>query len=125
MVKNNGVTQAEASRQFGVSRQLVNAWIILKTKWGNLSLSPRTGRPRKTTEHDNHVFWKMLKVDARLTATKIAAEYNKSAEVKISVPTIKRRILDGNLFGRRPSRKPLVSKKSRIARVKFAKKHLH
>ena len=67
----------------------------------------------------------MSKGDARLTGPQITSEYNKYSEVKISESTVKRCLHDNNLFGRRPSRKLLISKKDRIAQVKFAKEHLH
>ena len=67
----------------------------------------------------------MSKGDARLTGLQITSEYKKYSEVKISESTVKRRLCDNNLFGRCPSRKPLISKKNRMALVKFAKEHLH
>ena len=66
----------------------------------------------------------MSKGDAHLTGPQITSEHNKYSEVKISEATVKRRLCDNNLFGRRPSQKPLISKKKQMARVKFAKEHL-
>ena len=62
----------------------------------------------------------MSKDDACLTEPQITSEYKKYSEVKISESTVKRRLRDNNLFGIRPSRKPLTSKKTPMARVKFA-----
>ena len=67
----------------------------------------------------------MSKGDTRLTGPQITSKCNKHSEVKISESTVKRRLRDNNLFGRRPCRKPLISKKNRMAQVKFAKEHLH
>ena len=67
----------------------------------------------------------MPKGDAPLTGPQITSEYNKYSEVKISESTVNRRLRDNNLFGRRPSRKPLISKKNWMARIKFTKKHLY
>ena len=66
----------------------------------------------------------MSKGDSRLFGPQITFAYKKYYEVKISDSTVKRRLCDDNLFGRRPSRKPLISKKNQMARVKFAKEHL-
>ena len=38
---------------------------------------------------------------------------------------MKSRLHDKNLFGRRPSRKPLILKKNRMAQVKFTEEQLH
>lgn len=43
----------------------------------------------------------------------------------ISVSTMKRRLKDAGLFERRPVKKPFISKKNRVARIKFAKDHLN
>ena len=67
----------------------------------------------------------MSKGDARLTGPQITFASKKYSKVKISDSTVKRRLSDDILFGRRPSPKTLISKKNQIARVKFAKKHLH
>ena len=51
----------------------------------------------------------MSKSDTCITALHITSEYNKYSEVKI-FSTVNRRIRGDNLFRRRPSRKPLISK---------------
>lgn len=45
--------------------------------------------------------------------------------VDVSVSTTKRRLADAKLYGRRPAKKPLISKKNRMARLHFAKTHQH
>lgn len=53
--------------------------------------------------------------------TKFSLNYGKN----LSVCTIKIRLTDAGLHRRRPSKNPLISKKNRAARLKFAKEHLN
>ena len=125
VVNNCGITKAKTARQFGVSKQLVCAWIKIKARRGTLETKPRSDWPRKTTKRADRQLCQMSKGDARLTGLQVTSEYNKYSEVKISDSTVKRCLRDENLFGRHPSQKPLISKKNWMARVKFAKEHLH
>ena len=43
-VNNHGITKAKAARQFGVSKQLVCAWIKIKAHRGTLETKPRSSK---------------------------------------------------------------------------------
>jgi hypothetical protein len=45
--------------------------------------------------------------------------------VSLSVRSIRRRINEIGLYGRKPAKKPFISAKNRIARLQFAKEHLN
>ena len=49
-VNNCGITKAKAACQFGVSKQLVCAWIKIKAHRGTLETKARSGQSRKTTK---------------------------------------------------------------------------
>jgi hypothetical protein len=45
--------------------------------------------------------------------------------VSLSVRSIRRRLNEIGLYGRKPAKKPFISAKSRIARLQFSKEHLN
>ena len=61
--------------------------------------------------------------DHKKTAVDIANELHQENIVKVSRYTVTRRLHEAGLFGRVSSKKPLISKKNRMARLKFAKKY--
>lgn len=122
---DDGNTMTSAKRQFGVPHQTISFWNKKRTKYGTADSRRKTGRPRKTTKRDDKMIVREANKNPRLTAVEIVRDFNENREDKISVSTVKRRLYTGGLFGRRPSKKPLISKKNRMARLKFAKDHLH
>ena len=88
---------------------------MIKACRGTLETEPRSGRPRKITKRDDRQLCQMSKNNASLTGPQITFAYKKYSEVKISDSTVKRHLCDNNLFGRRLSQKPLISKKNQTA----------
>lgn len=121
--KGNSMRAAE--RQFGIPHQTISIWCGKIEKYGSAATRSRTGRPPKTTKRDDKMILRKAVKDPRLTATEIVRDFNVNRQDKISVSTVKRRLKSAGLFGRRPSKKPLISKKNRIARLKFAREHLN
>lgn len=119
-----GLLEAQVSRQFRVCRQIVNKWVKKDTLHGTTDNQPRSGRPKKTTARQDFLICRESKKNPRATATSIWSDLTKSKTIDVSITTVKRRLNAGGLFGRRPSRKPLISAKNRKARVDFAKKYL-
>lgn len=122
-VINNGASKSQASRTYGVSKQLIGRWVKLFLERGTSKPQKRTGRKRKTSQREDKMICRMSIANPRLTGPQITARYNSTAEVKIGITTVNRRLRDGGLYGRRPSRKPFISIKNRRARINFAKKY--
>lgn len=121
----DGNSQSAVARQFGISSKTVNTWVLNEKNRGTLERKPRSGRPRKTTPREDKMIVRKSVKDPRLTAPVILADFNQTNTNKIAVSTVKRRLKEAGLNGRRPSKKPLISKKNRIARLKFCKERLH
>lgn len=121
----SGMTKAAAARQFKVSKQTVAYWIKIFKNRGTLKRGKRQGRPRKTSKRDDTVISRICKSSPRMSAVQITAEFNKTASSKIHPSTVKRRLRADGLFGRRPSRKPMVSAKNRRDRLDFARNHIN
>ena len=63
--------------------------------------------------------------DRYRTANNIAAEINCKNDTQISARTVRRRLEDFNLRGRKPQKKPSLSSRNRKRRLAFAKAHKH
>jgi hypothetical protein len=65
---------------------------------------------------------RMSQNDPWLSAPRIIAEI---PEILVSPRTIQRRLVQAKLFSRRPAKKPLVSRRNRLARLAFAREHIN
>jgi hypothetical protein len=65
---------------------------------------------------------RMSQNDPWLSAPRIIAEI---PEILVSPRTIQRRLIQAKLFSRRPVKKPLVSRRNRLARLAFARQHIN
>ncbi|CAK9804896.1 Transposable element Tc1 transposase [Anthophora quadrimaculata] len=81
----------------------------------------RTGRPKKTTEHEDRYIQTISKRNRRMTATEIAAEVNKDREDPIGTTTVKRRLLQAGLRGCVAVKKPLLKDQNKKKRLQWAK----
>lgn len=110
-----GESQALVSRQFGIPYQTVSFWCRAKKNRGTVENKIRTGRPKKTTTKEDKMIIRESTKNPRLTAPQIQKDFNEHRGTNISVSTVKRRLKAGGLIGRRPCKKPLISKKNRMA----------
>jgi hypothetical protein len=83
---------------------------------------PKSERPRKTTILMDRRVKRMSQNDPWLPAPRIIAEI---PEILVSPRTIQRRLIQAKLFSRRPVKKPLVSRRNRLARLAFAREHIN
>lgn len=121
---NGGSSQRQVAAQFQVSKSGVNDVMKRFHERGGVIIKKSTGRPRKTTERVDRILVKLSKEDPRKSATVLTTELRQKYKATCGVQTVKRRLRASGLFGRRPAKKPLISAKNRIARVKFAKSHI-
>lgn len=115
--------QAEIARILDLSKSAVSQ--IIKRINAENSFIPRkpTGRPRITTNKDDKFISKKAIVNPRLTAVDIFKDLSQNSAIKCSVSTVKRRLREQGLFGRHGVKKPLISKKNKIARIQWARDH--
>lgn len=118
----NKVSYSQAAAQYGCSKSAVQHLMARYNKTGSTDNKKRAGRPKVTTEREDRI---QKKIDPRKTSTMLKVELGEKYQLDCSFSTVKRRLRQNNLFGRRPAKKPLISAKNRLARLKFAKKHLN
>lgn len=118
-----GRSQAQTARDFNISRQLVSLWNRKYKINLHVENKPRSGRPRKTTAKQDRLIIRKSKADPKLTSMAIHTDLKENHGIQVHVSTVKRRLAEAGLHGRRPSKKPLISAKNRKARLAFARKH--
>ena len=89
---------------------------------GDCGRTPGSGRKRKTTERSDRFTAKSSK-SGTPTKKEITNELKNQTGVEVSTKTIQRRLKEKGITWRKKSKKPYVSKKNRIARLKFAREH--
>lgn len=113
------------SRRYKLAKQTVSS---IKTHFeirGHLDSLPKTGRPRKTVEHQDRIIRRLSVQDPQRTASNIKAILAEHHDLNVSVRTVGRRLNDFGLIGRHGVKKPLISSKNRKRRLEFARAHLH
>lgn len=121
--KEEGRTDRDVAKQFHVGQKSVSRiyqrWKAEKTVKRRL----KSGRPRKLTSHEERLLVRYVKDDPRRTSIDVKKMASEEMGKEISATTAKRLLRDKNLWGRRPSQKPLTSVKNRKARFAYAKKY--
>ena len=89
---------------------------------GDCGRTPGSGRKRKTTERSDRFIAKCSK-SGTPTKKQITNELKHQTGVEVSTKTIQRRLREKGIHWRKKSKKPYVSEKNRVARLKFAREH--
>lgn len=120
-----GLNISQISRQLGCSRKLVQNCIKHFEKYNTTDNKIRKPPPRKTTINMDRQIVRMSERDPFLTSNKIKAKIEEQYNVVVSSPTIRRRLQEAGLRGCIAKKKPLVSKRNRLKRLRFAKMHVN
>ena len=80
-------------------------------KTGLLNELSKSGRPKKSSPKEDRIIHRMSAKDRKLTAVDIHSRMEGQFGSKISVHTVRRRLIMFGLHGRAPRSKPDVSKK--------------
>lgn len=98
---------------------IIKKWSTTRT----LANCQRLGRPRVTKTRQDRKLIQLATTDRRLTLSKLAKSVENDFNLVASPKTIKRRLHEANLKGRRARKKPLLSKKNIAKRLKWARDH--
>ncbi|CAD6199101.1 unnamed protein product [Caenorhabditis auriculariae] len=123
--RQNGLTMMTLAGMFGVTKAGISQFLKRQKAQDGSTNSQRTGRTRVTDRNDDRNILKTSRTNPRLTAPAIRREVFLNSPSPPSVSTVKRRLNAAGIMGRRPVKKPLISEKNRVARVKWAKEHLN
>ena len=120
-----GLNNSEIARRLRCSRKKVINAINLFNDTGSLSNKKRKSRERKTIPREDAAIVRIAKLNPFVGAPKIKEQIAQNLKLDLSVSTVKSRLRENKLFGRVARKKPLVSKRNLVSRLKFAKQHVH
>lgn len=113
-LRNEGKSYKEIENIIGCKATMIANAIKFDSK-------PETrGRKRKTSAIDDRRIVRYSKVDPSASSKII----QKELKLPVSAVTIRRRLMEHNLFARSPRKVPLLTKKHTAARIKFAEQHM-
>lgn len=110
-------------KKLGISYHAAYNAVKRFSETGKNSDRERIGRPKKTTAKEDRKIVMTSKRNRRLTAPEIAADINCGRLEKISVSTVKRRLLDAGFRGCIAVKKPLLRPTNKQKRLQWARLH--
>lgn len=121
--KQKGETTRDIAERFHVAIGTVSS---IWSRWnarGSVKTKKIPGKPRKTTAGQNRLLVRQFKKDPFMTAVDLRRYAQDHLNITMSVRTARNILIRAGLRGRIPVKKPWISKKNRIARLKFAREH--
>uniref|UniRef100_A0A673Y5E3 Transposase Tc1-like domain-containing protein n=1 Tax=Salmo trutta TaxID=8032 RepID=A0A673Y5E3_SALTR len=113
----DGTSMRAVARRFAVSVSVVSrAWS------GSIVVKKASGRPRKSSKHQDRLLKLIQRRDRGTTSTELAQEWQQ-AGVSASARTVRRSLLEDGLVSRRAAKKPLLSRKNIRDRLIFCKRY--
>lgn len=97
-------------------------WLKVFKETGDVEETPHSGRPKITGPKENQVICNLSISNPEATATQISYVIH-SMGTTISSSTVRRRLTNSGIIYSRPISKPLLTKKHRIERLKFARRN--
>jgi transposase len=116
---NDGMSNKKISENMNLHRNVVSFWINRYYKNGSIINKKHTGRKRKTTHEQDIIMINEIKNNEKLKSNDII----KTKNINISDRTVRRRLNENGFVYGNYSKKPLLTKKHKDARVKWATNH--
>ncbi|KAI4455463.1 transposable element-related [Holotrichia oblita] len=109
LLYSQGQSQSKIAKTIKRSRYAIQMAIKRFQETGSYENRKKSGRKRKTTRRDDR-FLTRLSLKNRMKSSKdLAAELNEQQGISISARTVRRRLVQANLHGRKARRKPLLT----------------
>lgn len=118
----NGEKQCKIAEDLNLHKSIISRVLSNFQRRGTLEGVPKCGRKRKTDSVVDRKIKMLSTQDPFMSAPRIKQQLG---GVSISVSTIKRRLQEAGLYGRKSAKKPFISKKNREARLRFAREHVN
>jgi transposase len=108
------------AKELKCSQDTVKTWIYRYQETGDVQDEERPRRKRKTSEREDLDIISIAKKQRTSSSIDISMEMSKQG-IDISPSTVRRRLNEQGLYKLEPLKKPLLSDKHRLKRVKWAK----
>lgn len=120
---NNGKSTYQISKDLSLPRSTIQTIIEHHRKYGIVTCLKKSGRPRITTKAENRILKKIIKENRRARAGELTVLWRDAIKKDVSVDTCKRVMRRMGYGFYTAKEKPLLTKKQKTNRVKFAQKH--
>lgn len=126
LLKDKTNTNKKIAELVGVSEKCVRTTKKNLEKYGRPKESPRSGRPRKLTDRDEAYLFRQVRKYPTLSNRNIASDFNSKFEnIKISRETVRRVLSKKGIGTYTALKKPLLTVKDRLKRLKWCKERLN
>lgn len=113
----------EISKKVGYSKSSVAEFLKKYDLTRSVERKTGSGPRRKTSSAEDRLLKRMSLQDRFKTAEHIRKEFVEASGTVVSTRTVRRRLRAAGLCGRSPAKKPLLTKKMREKRLKWARDH--
>lgn len=121
LLKSQGRNISDIARQVRCSRSTVRLTINRYEETKTFKNRPKSGRKKITTAREDRLLERNCLRNRTKPSSTLAAELEQEIGKKISARTVRQRLQDVELSGRKAKKKPLLSEKNRKARLEWAK----
>ncbi|GFT05189.1 transposable element Tc1 transposase [Trichonephila clavipes] len=122
-LSNEGKSQLNIAKVVGRSVNCIQK-ILQKFKTGMLANNEGRGRKKIMNSITERRVIHQVKIDPKISAPKIAASTSNTLGRSVSAETARRVLRKAGYNGRVARKKPLIGKRNRVKRLKFAKEHI-
>lgn len=124
ILRKEGLSLRAIGNRLNVTHSCVSKTLHRLRSLPNYASRPRCGRPKVTSERDDNMIHRIVKVNPRASSSFVASAL--STVTSASTRTIRRRLLEKyHLRAYRPARKPLLSAKNIRDRLLFCRRYAH
>ncbi|XP_072389674.1 uncharacterized protein [Diabrotica undecimpunctata] len=111
----NGKSSREIAFAVNCNQSAVIRVIKKYAEQGKIDDRPRSGRPKKTSVRDDAAFRRTSLADRSLNSTQLTKLWSEFTGVSVCTSTVRKRLLSFGLRGCKARKKPLLSRKAKIA----------
>ncbi|GFY16498.1 transposable element Tc1 transposase [Trichonephila clavipes] len=123
-LSNEGKSQLNIAKVVGRSVNCIQKILQKFKKTGMLANNEGRGRKKIMNSITERRVIHQVKIDPKISAPKIAASTSNTIGRSVSAETVRRVLRKAGYNGRVARKKPLIGKRNRVKRLKFAKEHI-
>uniref|UniRef100_A0A3Q2G599 Transposase Tc1-like domain-containing protein n=1 Tax=Cyprinodon variegatus TaxID=28743 RepID=A0A3Q2G599_CYPVA len=123
-LRKEGLSNREIATRTGRGRRTVDRIVLKLTKGVSTLPKSKSGRPSVVTKRGTRILKRYVLENRRRGSTELQA-LMQEAGVKVSKPTIRRKLVQLGYRAYIPKKKPFLTKRMKSARLDWAKKHEH
>lgn len=123
LLYKEGFSISAISKKIKCSRCAVRVTLKRFEETGKYTNRPKSGRKRHTTIREDRVLVHAALRNRRKSSKELRSDMYEQHNINISAQTVRRRLTEAGLYGRKARRKPLLSEKHKEKRLVWAKKY--